>query len=63
MSGYQPLIRFFIGKGLRESVVELHDSQWERLADVLRLRGMGDDQIAEVIAEARNGPVNRKIAA
>lgn len=63
MSGYQPLIRFFIGKGLRESMVELHGSQWERLADVLRQRGMDDDQVADVIAEARNGPVDHKIAA
>ncbi len=55
MSGYQPLIRFFISKGLRASLVELHGSQWERLADVLRQRGMDDEQVADIIAEARNG--------
>ncbi len=63
MSGYQPLIRFFIGKGLRESLVELHGSQWERLAEVLRQRGMDDEQVADIIAEARNGSPDRKIAA
>ncbi len=34
MNGYQPLILFYIGKGLRESLIELHGSQWERLADI-----------------------------
>ncbi len=55
MSGYQPLIRFFIGKGLRESMAALHGGQWERLAEALRRQGMSDEQIADVIYEARNG--------
>ncbi|MHB1359559.1 MAG: hypothetical protein ACYCWC_08270 [Rhodocyclaceae bacterium] len=63
MSGYQPLIRFYIGKGLRESLTELHGSQWERLADVLRKRGMDDGQAAEIIAEARSGAPERNLAA
>lgn len=63
MSGYQPLIRFYIGKGLRESLADLHGSQWERLADVLQKRGMDDEQIADIIAESRSGTSASKLAA
>lgn len=63
MNGYQPLIRFYIGKGMRESLVELHGSQWERLADVLHKRGMDDEQVADIIAEARTGTPGHKLAA
>ena len=63
MNGYQPLIRFYIGKGMRESLAELHGSQWERLADVLRNRGMDDEQVADIIAEARTGTPDHKLAA
>ena len=63
MNGYQPLIRFYVGKGLRESLTELHGSQWERLADSLRQRGMTEEQIAEVIGEARSGTPEQRIAA
>ena len=63
MNGYQPLIRFYVGKGLRESLTELHGSQWERLADSLRQRGMTEEQIAEVIGEARSGAPEQRIAA
>ena len=63
MSGYQPLIRFYIGKGMRESLTELHGSQWERLAEILSQRGMTEDQVAEIIAQARNGTPESRIAA
>lgn len=63
MNGYQPLIRFYIGKGMRESLAELHGSQWERLADVLHKRGMDDEQVADIIAEARAGAPGQKLAA
>ena len=63
MNGYQPLIRFYIGKGMRESLAELHGSQWERLADILRQRGMDEAQVAEIIAEARSGVTEHRIAA
>jgi hypothetical protein len=63
VSGYQPLIRFYIGKGLRDSLAELHGSQWERLADVLRQRGMNDEQVADIISESRSGAPDRKRAA
>lgn len=63
MNGYQPLIRFYVGKGLRDSLAELHGSQWERLAEVLRKRGMDDEQVAEIIAEARSGVPGYPLAA
>jgi hypothetical protein len=63
MNGYQPLIRFYIGKGMRESLTELHGSQWEKLADILRQRGMDEAQVAEIIAEARTGAAEHRIAA
>ncbi len=63
MNGYQPLIRFYVGKGLRESLAELHGSQWERLADILRQRGMAEAQVAEIIGEARAGAPTNMIAA
>ncbi|MDO8292199.1 MAG: hypothetical protein Q7T29_04975 [Gallionella sp.] len=63
MNGYQPLIRFYIGKGLRESLSELHGSQWEKLAEILHQRGMNEEQVAEIIAEARSGAREHRIAA
>ena len=63
MNGYQPLIRFYIGKGLRESLADLQGSQWERLADVLRNRGMSDEQVADIISESRTGNPDHKLAA
>ncbi|MFA7269338.1 MAG: hypothetical protein WC073_08340 [Sterolibacterium sp.] len=63
MSGYQPLIRFYIGKGLRDSLIEMQGSQWEKLADALRQRGISDDQVAEIISETRNSKPEQKIAA
>lgn len=63
MSGYQPLIRFYTGKGLRESLIELQGSQWERLSAILRQRGMTDDQVAEIINEARNGAPEHRTSA
>jgi hypothetical protein len=52
-SGYQPLIRAYIGRGLRKDLEKLDRSTGQALADSLRKRGMSDSVIAEVIAEAR----------
>jgi hypothetical protein len=54
-SGYQPLIRAYVGRGLRKDL-EKHDrSPGHALAESLRKRGMSDSTIAEVIAEAKVG--------
>jgi hypothetical protein len=54
-SGYQPLIRAYIGRGLRKDLEKLDQSKGKALADSLRKRGMSDSVIAEVIAEAKIG--------
>ena len=63
MNGYQPLIRFYVGKGMRDSLSELHGSQWEKLAEILQQRGLNEEQVAEIIAEARSGTPEHRIAA
>jgi hypothetical protein len=52
-SGYQPLIRAYIGKGLRKDLEELETSGPQALAASLQKRGLSDKVIAEVIAETR----------
>jgi len=54
-SGYQPLIRAYIGRGLRKDLDRLENSRAQVLAESLRKRGMSDSMIAEVIEEARVG--------
>jgi predicted transcriptional regulator len=54
-SGYQPLIRAYIGRGLRKDLERLDRSPGKALAESLRKRGMSDSAIAEVIAEAKVG--------
>ena len=54
-SGYQPLIRAYIGRGLRKDLEKLDRSPGQALAESLRKRGMSDSVIAEVIAEAKVG--------
>lgn len=54
-AGYQPLIRAYIGRGLRKDLEKLARSPGQALADSLRKRGMSDSVIAEVIAEAKVG--------
>jgi hypothetical protein len=52
-AGYQPLIRAYIGRGLRKDLEKLDRSTGRALAESLRKRGMSDSVIAEVIAEAK----------
>ncbi len=54
-SGYQPLIRAYIGRGLRKDLDKLDSSRGQALSESLRRRGMSDSMIAEVIAEAKVG--------
>ncbi len=54
-SGYQPLIRAYVGRGLRKDLERLDRSPGQALAASLRKRGMSDSVIAEVIAEAKVG--------
>lgn len=54
-AGYQPLIRAYIGRGLRKDLEKLDRSPGQALAESLRRRGISESVIAEVIAEARVG--------
>jgi len=52
-SGYQPLIRAYIGQGLRKDLSRLENSQVQILTESLRRHGVKDEIISEAIAEAR----------
>ncbi len=50
-SGYQPLIRAYVGQGLRQDVARLDASPLEEFADSLRRHGVEDTVITEALAE------------
>jgi hypothetical protein len=52
-SGYQPLIRAYIGQGLRKDQVQMEHSQLLTLTECLRKRGVADTVISEAITEAK----------
>jgi len=52
-SGYQPLIRAYIGQGMRKDLARLEDHPLQTLTTSLRKRGVDDRIIAEAIAEAK----------
>jgi len=51
-SGYQPLIRAYIGQGLRKDLARLGNDPLRRLADSLRQQGVADAIIAEAVRAA-----------
>ena len=51
-SGYQPLIRNYIGQGLRDDLSRLQNTPMEAIAESLRQQGVPEDIIARAIAEA-----------
>ncbi len=51
-SGYQPLMRSYIGQGLRKDLQRLEGSQLKTLTESLRKHGVRDEQISAAIAEA-----------
>ena len=53
LGGYQPLIRAYIGQGLRKDQARLENSQLQALAESLRKQGVNDQVISTAIAEAR----------
>jgi hypothetical protein len=51
-SGYQPLIRAYIGQGLRADLARLEeDTELMQLIESLRKHGVKDDVIASAMAE------------
>jgi hypothetical protein len=52
-SGYQPLIRAYIGQGLRRDLATMENSQMHALTESLRKHGIEDEVISAAIAEAK----------
>jgi predicted DNA binding CopG/RHH family protein len=52
-SGYQPLIRAYIGQGLRKDQARMESSQLSALTESLRKHGINDQVISAAIAEAQ----------
>ncbi len=50
-SGYQPLIRAYIGQGLRQDLKKLESSNLKRFVDSLKKHGVQDTVISEAMAE------------
>jgi len=51
-SGYQPLIRAYIGQGLRQDLAKLDKNPGiERLVESLRRQGVGEEVIRSAITE------------
>jgi hypothetical protein len=51
-SGYQPLIRAYIGQGLRKDLARLDQPQLAGLEESLRRHGVADTVIAAVLDDA-----------
>lgn len=58
-SGYQPLIRAYIGRGLREDLERLEDSGLQALVENLRRRGVDESVLALAIAETAEAKSGR----
>ena len=54
-SGYQPLIRSYVGQGLRTDLERLDNDTVSSLVENLKKRGVGDDVIQEALAEVERG--------
>ncbi|MFH7026681.1 MAG: hypothetical protein ACHBN1_15025 [Heteroscytonema crispum UTEX LB 1556] len=54
-SGYQPLMRAYIGQGLRADLERLDNNTVNALIASLKRRGVSDDVINEALTEIVNG--------
>jgi hypothetical protein len=52
LSGYQPLIRAYVGQGLRKDLERLDNSQVQAISESLRKQGVADELISAAIADA-----------
>jgi len=50
-SGYQPLMRAYIGQGLRKDLARLENPQMQAIEESLRRHGVGDEVISAVLGE------------
>ncbi len=51
-SGYQPLLRFYVGQGLRRDLTVLDDGKVQNLVASLKRHGVDEALIAESLQEA-----------
>ena len=51
-SGYQPLIRAYIGQGLRQDIARLESSSIDSFVESLRLRGVDGDVIKQGLTDS-----------
>ena len=51
-SGYQPLIRAYVGRGLRVDLEKLEGSELQALIESLRRRGVDEALLTKALAEA-----------
>ena len=51
-SGYQPLLRTYVGQGLRKDLEHLDSDKVSALVSSLKRHGVSDDVIEEALAEA-----------
>ncbi|VAW98642.1 hypothetical protein MNBD_GAMMA21-2443 [hydrothermal vent metagenome] len=56
-SGYQPLIRAYVGQGLRKDLEHLDSDKVSALVSSLKRHGVSDDVIEEALTEAMRGQV------
>jgi hypothetical protein len=54
-SGYQPLIRAYVGQGLRDDLERLDNDTVSTFISSLKRRGVDDSIIAEALSEAAHG--------
>jgi hypothetical protein len=50
-SGYQPLLRAYVGRGLREDLARLEDSEVDALVASLRRRGVDEALLEKALSE------------
>lgn len=55
-SGYQPLIRAYVGRGLREDLFRLEGTEVELLVSRLRRIGVDEVLLAKALGEVKRGP-------
>lgn len=52
-SGYQPLIKAYIGQGLRKDLARLENDQMKLVVESLRRHGVDEKLIAEAMADVK----------
>ena len=54
-SGYQPLMRAYIGQGLRADLARLEDAPMTRLLENLKAQGVSEETLTKALADLSAG--------